>query len=325
MIFDKDIVYHTPDPCPFDWAETNYFYFYVPEAHLMGWVYFVARPGVGSMVSDIQFISDISTNPLDALYSDIQQHLPIPLKLEEFSLPNGLEYKAHNIRDYRLDYIGVDNTELHLDVYGLMEPFDIHDPEMDPLAKSNKEESIKNSGFGAAYANHFDMTCKVVGAITVRGKTYNVNCVSTMDHSWGPRPQRGMAPMAWINAHFGEDYAVHSIWSYEPRANPEQQFKLAHGYALVDGCVKGFVKGEMVVLRSKFDRFGIAFHQKFTDSDGEEYNLFGSPISLHLWAPYSCTHVPNTFIRWQSGDRVGYGNSQENNPLDRETGSRKGA
>jgi hypothetical protein len=26
------------------------------------------------------------------------------------------------------------------------------------------------------------------------------------------------------------------------------------------------------------------------------------------------------FLRWQTGDRVGYGNSQENNPLDRETG-----
>ena len=37
---------------------------------------------------------------------------------------------------------------------------------------------------------------------------------------------------------------------------------------------------------------------------------------MHMWAAYSCTYVPNVFVRWQSGDRVGWGNSQENNPLD---------
>lgn len=128
--------------------------------------------------------------------------------------------------------------------------------------------------------------------------------------------------MAWVNAHFGEDYALQSIWSYEPREVPEKQFQFAHGYALVDGQVKGFKEGSMVVERSKFDRFGVAFNTTFIDIDGRQHSAFGSPLSQHLWFPYSCTYVPTVFIRWQSGDRVGYGNSQENNPMDRETGSR---
>lgn len=319
MIKDSDIAYHTPENVPFDWAETSYFYFYVPEANLMGWVYFVARPGVGAIVADVQFIGDMSTNPLDAHYADIQQHLPLPTNFEAFSLPNGLTFAAANIRNYRLDYEGVDDTELHLDVQGLMEPYDIHDPAMDPMAS---EDRVQGSGFGAAYSNHFDMTCRVKGAIKVRGKAYAVDCVSTMDHSWGPRPERGMAPMAWVNAHFGEDYALQSIWSYEPQAEPEQQFTFAHGYALVDGEVKGFKAGSMQVQRNKFDRFGAAFKLSFEDVDGRRHEAFGSPLSQLLWAPYSCTYVPSVFIRWQSEGRIGYGNSQENNPLDRESGSR---
>lgn len=322
MIKDQDTAYHTPDNVQYDWAETHYFYCYVPEEKLMAWVYFIARPGVGAMVVDVQFVGDMSTNPLDALYTDIQQHLPLPKRLEEFSLPNGLTYKAKNIRDYRLDYQGVDDTEIHVDVFGLMEPYDIHDSAMDPMAKEDKETSAKSSGFGSAYANHFDMTCRVKGKIKVRGKSYDVDCVSTMDHSWGPRPERGMSPMAWINAHFGEDYALQGIWSYEPREVPEQQFTFAHGYALVNGQVKGCKEGSLVVTRNKFDRFGVAFSLKMVDIDGNTHEAFGSPLSQSQWAPYSCTYVPMVFIRWQSGNRVGYGASQENNPLDRETGSR---
>ena len=320
MITDADTSFHTPADCPFDWAETGFFYCFVPEANLVAWVYIVARPGVGAMVADIEVIAEMSTNPLDAWYIDCQQHLPLPQKFEDFSLPNGLDVKAHSIRDYRLDYVGVDNTELHLDVIGLMEPYDIHDPSMDPMAKADEADQIKGSGFGRAYSNHFDMTCRVKGTLKVRGRSFDVDCVSTMDHSWGPRHERGMNPMTWINANFGEDYALHSIWSYEPREVPEKQFTFAHGYALVDGQVKGFKEGEMVAQRNKHDRFAAAYEQRFVDVDNRQYRAFGSPLSQHLWSPYSCTYVPNIFLRWQSDGRIGYGNVQENNPLDRETG-----
>ncbi|MGD9661310.1 MAG: hypothetical protein AB7U63_08550 [Porticoccaceae bacterium] len=128
--------------------------------------------------------------------------------------------------------------------------------------------------------------------------------------------------MSWINAHFGEDYALHAIWRYEPREVPEKQFTFAHGYALVDGKVKAFKEGSMIVQRNKFDRFGVAFDLSCVDIDGKTHTAFASPLSQHPWSPYSCTYVPNYFLRWQSGSRIGYGNAQENNPLDRETGSR---
>lgn len=320
MISDKDIVYHTPDNVDHDWAETRYFYFYVPEARVMAWVYMVARPGVGAIVNDVQVMGDLSMNPLGAWYTDIQQHIKLPERFERMKLSNGLDFEAKSIRDYRIDYVGVDNTEIHVDVHGIMEPYDINDPDMDPLAVANasEEDRAASSGYGEAYANHYDMACRVRGSLRVRGHDYDVDCVAQMDHSWGPRGERGMTPMCWINAHFTEKYVMNAIWSKEPGAKPEEEFSFAHGYVLENGKVLGIKSGTLVAHR--LERFPLGFEMTLTDINDHVHKAYGSPLSMQLWMPYTCTYVPCVFIRWQSGDRIGYGNSQENNPLDRETG-----
>ena len=202
MIRPEDVAYHTPAGVQYEWAETNFFSFIVPEANLTGWVYTIARPGVGAMVCDIEVMDRIGRITLETRYFDFQQHLPIPDRLEDYSLPNGLSLKtANEPRDYLIDYQGTDDTFFKLKVAGVMEPFDIHDPAMDPLASTDPNKS----GFGSAYANHFDMTAHVTGNVRIRGKDYAVDCVTTMDHSWGPRNERGMNPMGWINGNFGTD------------------------------------------------------------------------------------------------------------------------
>ena len=38
MIMPEDVRFHTPADVQYDWAETNFFSFYVPEANLTGWI-----------------------------------------------------------------------------------------------------------------------------------------------------------------------------------------------------------------------------------------------------------------------------------------------
>ena len=54
-----------------------------------------------------------------------------------------------------------------------MLPFDIHDPEMDPMkAKALKEaEQGGKFAWGTAYNGHFDQTGHFKGRVAVRGKT----------------------------------------------------------------------------------------------------------------------------------------------------------
>ena len=316
MIRAEDVAYHTPADVQYDWAETNYFSFIVPEANLTGWVYTIARPGIGAMVCDIEVMDRIGRITLETNYFDFQQHLPMPEKLQDYTLPNGLSVKtANEPRDYLIDYQGTDDTFLRLKVAGLMEPFDIHDPAMDPLASTDPNKS----GFGSAYANHFDMTCHVTGQIRVRGKDYAVDCVTTMDHSWGPRNERGMNPMGWINGNFGTDCAFSTIWTLDQFKSGWDQFGLAHGYVLVDGEVRGLTGGR-IRATSRQGPFPMGYEAILCDAQGREYSFIGTTVNQTPWACYSNIMAINTTVRWFHQGREGYGLAQENWPLDRLSG-----
>lgn len=309
MFTDDDVRYHTPtSDVPYNWAETSFFYFYVPEANVMGLFYVVARPGVGTMINEVEIWGDMADDVLRAWYIDTQQNLPMPERFEKFTLPNGSSYEAKGIREYRIDYVGAHDTELHLDVTGLMPPYDIHDPAMDPLAQPQAEAAV-GSGVGASFSAHFDMTTRVKGTMKVRGRSFDVDCIATMDHSFGPRSERGGHPMAWINANFGEDYAFHGIWRFHPEKKGAEQYELVHGYALIDGKVRGATGGRMVARH--LGRIAVSYEMTITDIDGHDHVLFGSATASHILQPYGYVTVPTTMVRWHAGARIGWGHAQE--------------
>lgn len=320
MIRAEDVHAHTPTPCPYDWAETRFFSVHLPEPNLTAWVYNVARPGVGAFACDVEAIDRVGGSPLDAVYFDFRQHLPMPDKLDGFELPNGLTLETPNPpRDYRIRYRGNDDTVFDWHVTGLMEPYDISDPAMDPLATGGDAEK---SGFGAAYANHFDMAARVTGTTTIRGRAFDTDCVTVMDHSWGPRNEHWMRPMSWMNACFGADYVVHTIWSRQLDTEGWDGFGFAHGFALVDGEVRGLKAGRLRATRGR-DLMPVSYEMRVVDREDHEHVLVGSPAAQHHWACYSNSYVPFSQVRWHTlsdAQRVGHGIAQENCPLDQLTG-----
>ncbi|MGW0025398.1 DUF7064 domain-containing protein [Rhodococcus sp. NPDC003383] len=315
MIAAEDVQFHTPTDVQHDWAETNWFSVYHQEPNITAWVYTIARPGVGAMVCDIEAFDRIGDSPLDALYYDFQQHLPLPDKLQSYSLPNGLSLETSNEpRDYHIRYVGHDDTEFDWHVHGIMEPYDIQDPSMDPLATGDRAQS----GFGMAYANHFDMTVHVTGTTKIRGRTFPVDCVTVMDHSWGPRNEQLLGSMGWLNAAFGQDYSINTIWSRDLNKNGWDGFTFAHGYALIDGQVRGLKSGRLRATRGRF-QMPVSYELQVVDVDDREHVLVGTPVGQHPWTPYSNSYVPHSTVRWHAGDRVGFGLAQENCPLDRIT------
>ena len=175
--------------------------------------------------------------------------------------------------DYRVDYVARDGTELHFTYEGLGLPYDIQDPEMDPItAKSSPEDHAKHQGFGTAYNGHFDHSGHLRGKLKLRGKTYPIDIVSTMDHSWGPRPESRSGSMAWGNIHFGRDLAIHSIFTIDPRAG-EAYGPLAHGYVTENGECHGLVDGKgRVTERDGFYTLGV---------EVEVEDIRGKKLPLH--------------------------------------------
>lgn len=315
MITDADVKFHLPEPKRADWAETGFFNFYIPEANIFGFIYIVHRAGVGATVSDIEIVDRRGFSADDAVYIDLINHNPLVDKAEDFALETGLSYRATSIRDYVIDY-RAGGIDLHLECTAIMEPYDIHDPAMDPMAVADAAAAIENSGFGSAYSAHFDMTVHMVGRLKIGDATHAIDCVSTMDHSWGPRPENGFHPILWANAHFGDDYAVHGIFSVDRTAPFGEQHAFKHGYAIIDGKVRGAKAGSVRTHRP--DLFPGAMEMTIIDCDDREHSVSGSVLTHHPWVPYGNNLSPITMARWHAADgRRGIGTYLEGFPLNR--------
>lgn len=316
MITERDVEFHTPDDADHHWAETNQFCFYIPEHNLVGEIYTCIRKGLGVCLSEVIVFNTLSRDRWDVLYFDSMAHLPAPDRLSHYELANGLTVTAVGPpRDYRVDYQGTNGMELHLDVAGLMEPYDIHDPTMSPNAPPELTDQLEHSGFGAGYTGHFDMTVRVTGSMMLAGKNYPIDCVDTMDHSWGPRTERGMRAVCWSHGHFGEDYVWHGIWEKRPFAPPEDEFRIAHGYILEDGKVIGLSSGTMIAMRENDIPVEVDIH--LVDRDGREHHVTGRALANHDWVPHACLNVHHVFYEFTAeGRSAGYGVIEEAIPLD---------
>ncbi len=315
MIRDSDIKLHIPDPVPHDWAETGYFNFYIPDANIFGFVYIVHRAGIGATISDIEIVDRAGFSTDDAVYIDLINHNPLVAKAEDFHLASGLRFRAKSIREYEIEY-AAGRVDLQLECVSLMEPYDIHDPTMDPMASSNAAVDASSTGFGEAYSAHFDMTVRVRGSLALGDKRYDIDCVSTMDHSWGPRPENGFHPILWANAHFGEGYSLHGIFSVDRYAPVGKQHVFKHGYALIDGKVRGAKAGNVGTIRDGL--FPTTMQMTLTDCDGREHSVSGSVLTHHPWVPYGNNLSPITMTRWHASDgRIGIGTYLEGFPLNR--------
>ena len=239
----------------------------------------------------------------------------MPQRLDAFSLPNGVTFSARSPREYRLDYVGVDDTEIHVDLVGIHEPYDIHDPEMDPLAAANEADASRHSGFGSAYASHFDMTTRVTGTVTLRGEEHPIDCLATQDHSWGPRPERGMHTMTYMNAHFADDYVVQTIFAFDPTQPDGAQHELKHGYVVQDGELHGLVEGTL-----RIDHRGIfpeAVTLSVTDLRGDVHELTATPRAYNHWVPYGICLTGHSMLGWSTSSGLdGVGTLMEAYPLD---------
>lgn len=318
MITNDDMQYHpaamanlTDESTRHSWAETLYIPFAVPEEALFGNLYLMARPGVGVITSDVKVFQGLGRSRFDALYTDNQTQLPAPADFRQFELPSGVSV---DLRDgpnsYKVRYEGFGKTRFELEVTAVMPAYDIHDPNMDPMARKSYDEQSEHSGYGEAYGGHYDQFVQVRGDLMVHGRAYQIDYMECMDRSWGVRPEVGLTPMAWHNANFGEDYAFHAIWSMDYAGDRDNQHTFAHGFVLENGTVYGCTGANIRVERDGV--WGAHYDVTATDERGKQHRFLGAPIASGLWEPYGCVGVPNLLCRYVADNgRIGYGELQE--------------
>jgi hypothetical protein len=312
VITARDTSFHEPTSDPASgppWGETNYFGFYNPDVPINGGIYALFRPELGVVLSTVNLNSGRVETPQDADYWDSQVHLPIPAgtDLADFRLSNGLSIRAVDPPlSYQVDFDDGEGTEVHFSWTGLMPPFDIHDPEMDPMVAAQAEAG--KWAWGTAYNGHFDQTGHARGEVVLRGRRHELDCVTTMDHSWGPRGERHAHTMSWLHAHFSPQLAMHAIFDFDAATNGSE-LRLTHGYVLEDGQVHGLKAGSGRTRRR--GHYAEEVSLRLVDSRDRTWELQGRAMTAFPWNAWPNVVGYNVLARWECRGLTGYGEIQD--------------
>ncbi len=304
MIEAADAEFHLTGNQPYDWCETNFFPVTIPEHGIGGGFYVLTRPVLGACMSDVSFEDCIAQSWEQQLYIDNQQHLPCPKTLLSYELPNGLSVRALDpLKMYEIDYTGIDDTEVHIRFSALMDPFDLNDPDQDPLAANRVGKS-----WGEAFNGHYEITGRITGEARIRGNNYAIDCIDTLDRSWGVRKERGNKDVIWLHGSFGEALTFHVLADLQVD-NKETMGKLISGYVLDDGELCGLVELEGRTTYQGILPVGMQF--RVTDIRGKTFIISAEALNAAPWAPYPSMVFARAFMRWQIDGKTGYGSRQD--------------
>ena len=308
MITAKDSDFHARDPSDRTWTETTFLPFFIPEAGIFGNVYVLARPNVGIAISSILISEGFCLQPYEVDFTDAQMHLPCPESFTKYSLGNGLNVEVTKAPvDYNFSYENpLGACSFDLSFRGMHQPFDPHDPKENPLLGSGLQQAV-DPRIGAAWQNgHFEVKGHITGDLTLRGRTYKVDCYEGMDHSWGPRSELSARSAAWMSINFGADLAFHLAMPLELRDGEVHYDGLRFGFVVDNGEVFGLVEATVVGDRIQMMPLSNRVHIK--DVRGREWDIVGNAVAGHPWYSFNPSTVSyQSYMRYQCGARVGYG------------------
>lgn len=308
MIHASDAQFHQPTSDDPLWGETNYFGLYVAGVPMNIGVYALFRYNAGVVNTNVSVNTRRVRMPWAADYWDAWAQVPIPSppSLLDYQLPNGLHVVCREPNAvWDVDYDDGGPLSLHFRYTALMDGFDINDPAQDPMVAAKAEGS--DFSWGHAYAGHFDQTGHFEGELTLRGRRYDIDCVSTMDHSWGVRQERQHSTMCWLHAHFSPGFAVHGIFDFDPSGGPsaDTPLRLTHGYVLDRGKAVGLKGGSGISWRDDF--YPQRIELQVTDAGDRQWQLFGEALTTFPWQAWPGTVGHNVLARWRCAGQTGYG------------------
>lgn len=309
MAFDAtSFEYQNPPDADHLWVETLLFPVVVPEADLYALIYTNVRPALGVMWNQIMVCGTLTASRSELLHYAENPHLPAPARFTDIDSPLGLRVRAVDPpRSFRIDYTAPDGTEIHVDWTGLMDPFDIHDPDHSPQAGRAYDIHADLEPGERAPVGHGDMTGRVTGTVTVRGHEFTVDSIERMDRSWGVRdPMKAGKANHIVSATFGEDLAFHMICPWDPTHEGPGAFTLSHGYVMERGEVYGLTD-RLTMTSAHTGMICTALDMTVTDVRGHEFVLNAYPGVGAPWIAAPSAVVHNAMMRWRHGARDGYG------------------
>jgi hypothetical protein len=299
-------------PAPNDewwWHETCWFWFFVPERKLGGWLYNFVRPTIGVSGGGCWIWDDRSYSILDSLYYSNYSNLRLPEErdLRDFRFPSGTTIEMlEPLKRYRLGHVDGDAIALSLEYDAIIEPF----------VGLGATAGLGLSREGAEQLPyHFDQVGRVTGEIALPGETLAVDCLAIRDRTWSPRPER------WKVNHAGYANAAASADTAFLFSGDES---VRNGYLILDGRRTSLVSGSRRLERDPDHGYMTRIVIEAVDDEGRRLVAEGTSLSrMAMKIPGVHGVVWTSLVDWTINGIQAWGEDQDAWPIHQWTDFRR--
>ena len=276
---------HVPGPGALPlWNESFWFPLYDPKSEI-GVVFRVGTLWNQQTANLYLFI----THKGVVVHSLIDHALPFPaMAADRLSLACGLDLEwtanerfrlryRHPVHGFDLDWRGMSPTYLY--------PF----PPDAPVEQ---------------YPRHIEHAAVATGTVTINGTAHRFDGLAHRDHSWGgERDWAKMWHWEYLSGEIGRDLWFHAV---RIKLTPEMEF--IHIGCLWDGTEVQALSD--IAFESRMADGGtrqLAIVLDATDERGRRWRFVGEEALVSCNVQFGRTWLKDAFMRFRSGDRVGYG------------------
>ena len=290
LLGPADDNFHTPPDDSWWFHETCWFWFYVPERKVGGWLYNWIRPNIGVSGGGC-WVWDDTTHvhwevPYYANYTNLK--LPAERDLRDFKFPSGVRVTAlEPLTKYQLQYNDADRIALDLQF----------DAVMPPWVSGSVDES------GVMHPHHFDQVGRVSGSLVLHGEKMSVNCLAIRDRTWTLRSER------WRD---GGGYGYTNAAAESGEAFLVVGADQLRGYLALNGERHAITEGVRAVERSPKTGHPVKVHVSARDEAGRDLDATGEVVSTMLM-PIPGVHalVWTSLMSWTINGVAAWGEDQE--------------
>lgn len=293
LLSPADDDFHPPPDDSWWFHETCWFWFFVPERRLGGWLYNYIRPNIGVSGGGCWVWDDATFLHWEVPYFSNHSNLRLPVDrdLRDFRFPSGVTVKAlEPLSRYRLGYQHEGMIDLDLEYRAIMQPW------------------VSVSGEGDdRRPHHLDQVGNVTGTIDLHGERIDVDCLAIRDRTWALRSER------WK---YGGGYGYTNAAARSGEAFLAIGNDAVHGYLVLDGERDELVTGRRTITRHPDHGFLTSISVEGTDARGRTLEAEGRSVS-RMAMPIPGVHgvVWTSLVEWSVNGVEAWGEDQEPWPI----------
>lgn len=282
-------------------TETYYFTFSIPEQGIHAFLYLWAHPNLKVLSGGVLIYQGKKPHYLAADYFNYLTYLDLShvnADTGTVTLPNGFQLKINKpFQEHELSFSDPrSGVSFHLLQTAAMPP---------AVRKGN---------------HHFEQSMRVQGELRLRGKTYQVDCHSVRDRSWGePRPEAPMPvpPYTWITIagaerafNFGGFDDMRQYLGLDGSIVVPEHL-LTDGWIYEHGVFTRIASYQRVTTRDPRDLSTLGHRLEITDRQGREYRISGETVASCPVVGWHNSSMNQSLIRWDVNGEELWGESQD--------------